>query len=532
MSFTQEQAAEAAAYIQGIKTAHEEADQAKAAEALKNLKTLLLSVGKVAGSESKKRLAQVQTDFKVLIRSLSAECQKEFLVIQLIIEIHDYGDILNENLIEKAALWGDIGCFRLLTETYGVNVNLVTALGQGSTALHIAAINGHVDLVEYLLTLPKANIDVRNLCEETPLFCAVGHGAIEMVKCLLDHKAQVNAKSNMHRTPLMEAAAYDNFRVNINILRVLIAYGADVNAVGKSLHETALNYAIQAGVIEKVRLLLENGACISEESYQSIRVDYNDTEIRALLDDHAPASHAEIDNILDNLRRPSILRAALLDTNLVIPAIVNTVIVPYAHQLEEDGVPDDKAKQQGQAISRIARVRQALQEDLPALFAAGIISAEKQVAAESEIIRKLKNEDLQAECRAYCDQRRQAQKAGQDPVIIVPPWAHYKVEMLTTASPSESKEMKATSTTTTSGQSSPDHLEISEAKEVTMEAKGMPGNSVLSNQARRDGEVSSSTAALHTPGVGFHSSTVMKAEGKPKVADADSSNNKKLTGGK
>lgn len=518
MPFTLEQEAEAAAYIQAIKTAQKEADQVKEVKALENLKALFLRIDtridNVRDFESIMRLAAVRVDFERLTQLLSAKGQIAFVVIQriiqLIIEISNNRGRIDNELIRNAAKWGYVDCFRLLRETYGVDVNKDLGIrGDGQpTALHIAAVKGHIDLVKFLLTLPKVNVDIQNGLGETPLFLAVKHNAVEMVRCLLEHKAQVNTKIR-HQIILVAAASTD-FNVSIDVFRVLIAYGADVNAYDKSSdNTTALNYAIRKEEIEKVRLLLENRAHINKASYEFCR----NPQIHTLLDDFKPISNADIDNILDNLHRPSILREALLDTNLVIPDIVNTIIVPYAHQLEEDIAPDDKSVQTGPAMSRIARVRQALQEDLPALVTAGIITAEKEQAVlEYNIIYKLKDESLRAECLGYCEQRRQAQMAGRNPAAIIPPWTH--LEVLKTAVPLESKGMEATSITTTSalGQLPIDTGEVvAETKEMSRaeETKETP------KANRRDDAVSSSAAARRTPGVGFGFNAGKEADATP-----------------
>ena len=78
----------------------------------------------------------------------------------------------------------------------------------------------------------------------TPLLLAAPLGSTELVKTLLDAGANVNVADVRGMTPLMLAVATD--RQNIDVIRMLIARGADVKA--KSLAgETALDWAIKTG---------------------------------------------------------------------------------------------------------------------------------------------------------------------------------------------------------------------------------------------------------------------------------------------
>ena len=61
----------------------------------------------------------------------------------------------------------------------------------------------------------------------TPLLAAVSLGSPELIKTLLDAGADINAPDVRGMTPLMLAVATD--RQNIDVIRMLIARGADVN---------------------------------------------------------------------------------------------------------------------------------------------------------------------------------------------------------------------------------------------------------------------------------------------------------------
>ncbi|CAL4068302.1 unnamed protein product, partial [Meganyctiphanes norvegica] len=62
----------------------------------------------------------------------------------------------------------------------GLNVN--TADNDGDTAIHYAALNGHLRCVERLLKL-KANIYARNNCQQTPLMYAAVDDKVTNTHC-------------------------------------------------------------------------------------------------------------------------------------------------------------------------------------------------------------------------------------------------------------------------------------------------------------------------------------------------------------
>jgi ankyrin repeat protein len=106
-------------------------------------------------------------------------------------------------------------------------------------------------------TMINANPDTVNCKNEggfTPLIIAGYRGQMEVVKLLLKHKADVNAKSG-EGTVLMGAC----FKGNIELAALLIEYEADVNSTN-DLGTTPLMYAILGQNIELIKLLLDNGA--------------------------------------------------------------------------------------------------------------------------------------------------------------------------------------------------------------------------------------------------------------------------------
>jgi ankyrin repeat protein len=93
-----------------------------------------------------------------------------------------------------------------------------------------AAKNGNLAAVKAILAAAPDLIDARDQDDSTPLHCACWKGHLEVVACLLDAGANVNARNqNDHwgTTPL-HAAAHAN---QAAIAELLISRGADLKAI-------------------------------------------------------------------------------------------------------------------------------------------------------------------------------------------------------------------------------------------------------------------------------------------------------------
>jgi len=118
----------------------------------------------------------------------------------------------------------------------------------------------------------------------TALLAAAGHGYVEVVRLLLSHGADVNARSGGW-TPLPLALSRG---VAPEVARLLVAHGANVNAREPDLQRTALMMAAAAGELELVRAMLEKGADVNaRDSEGKTALDVAATgEIAALLHEH------------------------------------------------------------------------------------------------------------------------------------------------------------------------------------------------------------------------------------------------------
>jgi ankyrin repeat protein len=129
------------------------------------------------------------------------------------------------------------------------------------TPLSWAAQNGHEGIVKLLLEA-KANVESNSSTRRTPLSRAAQNGHEGIVKLLLEAKADVESKGRSGRTPLSLAAenGYEG------IVKLLLEAKADVESKGRS-GWTSLSLAAMNGHEGIVRLLLEAKADVESKDY-------------------------------------------------------------------------------------------------------------------------------------------------------------------------------------------------------------------------------------------------------------------------
>ncbi|XP_058232616.1 inversin isoform X2 [Hemibagrus wyckioides] len=201
----------------------------------------------------------------------------------------------------------------------------------GGTALHAAALSGHVSTVRLLLG-KGAMVDPLDVMKHTPLFraCEMGHrdviltlikggarvdlvdtdghsalhwaalgGNAEVCEVLMENGLGPNLQDHAGRTPL-QCAAYAGY---INCMALLIQHDADPNIQDKE-GRTALHWSCNNGYLDAVKLLLGCGAFPNHMEHTEERytpLDYallgEHQEVTQFLLEHGALSIAAIQDI-------------------------------------------------------------------------------------------------------------------------------------------------------------------------------------------------------------------------------------------
>jgi ankyrin repeat protein len=173
------------------------------------------------------------------------------------------------NLGARPAFWGEIhdaaknGDLAKVVAMLQADPSLVSKTDSyGATPLHWAAMNGHKEIVQLLLS-NKAEVNLKVSDGTTPLITAAIFGHREVVDLLLANGANVKARNSDGMTAL-HAAADKGYK---EIADSLLANKADVND-RDSIGLTPLHYAAGYGHKDVVELLLARGASINAKDNQ------------------------------------------------------------------------------------------------------------------------------------------------------------------------------------------------------------------------------------------------------------------------
>jgi ankyrin repeat protein len=145
---------------------------------------------------------------------------------------------------------------------------------------------GHLQIAQWLLGR-NANTNLRDETNGwTPLHSAAFYGHVDVVRLLLQYKADSNSQDSGDQIPLHKAVQNGH----VDVARLLLEYGADANAQDKHRF-TSLHMASREGRLEVARLLLEHGADVDAEDVRGrtplqVAPDYQRDEITKLLSEY------------------------------------------------------------------------------------------------------------------------------------------------------------------------------------------------------------------------------------------------------
>ncbi len=169
------------------------------------------------------------------------------------------GDLrdLTKNSLLMAMRRGDAaGVKRLIRQ--GADINSVAIESTGDFPLGMAAVGGHLPVVQYLVEM-GADKDTANNSGVTPLYFAAQGGSLEVVQYLLQEGADKNQADIDGMTPLFIAASGGHLAV----VRYLVQQAADKNKANKH-GVTALFVAARHGHLAVVQYLVQEGADLNQ----------------------------------------------------------------------------------------------------------------------------------------------------------------------------------------------------------------------------------------------------------------------------
>ena len=168
--------------------------------------------------------------------------------------------------LAHACFYGNPELVQILLDN-GANINQPAGHLDRNTPLMIASEWGQADVIRVLLGHGANLEDKIQIFEYTPLIaaCNNGHDKEEAVTVLLEAGADMMARDNSGRT-CIHLAAYKN---NINIIRLLVSKGMDVNIQNSISGNTPLHMVCMVSPsnnkVETARVLLELGADINAQ---------------------------------------------------------------------------------------------------------------------------------------------------------------------------------------------------------------------------------------------------------------------------
>ena len=163
---------------------------------------------------------------------------------------------------------GDYAYFEDAVRTH----NMILRFNDGQTPLHIATIDGHTGVVDYIIRQKTSvrTVDIlsaQDISGGTPLHEAVRYGRVDIARLLLENGANANAMDSIGKTPILliipEPAQQEMYPL-------LLKHGANANQ--KDMYgDTALHVAALGNApVNTLSLLMSNGASLNERNKEGV----------------------------------------------------------------------------------------------------------------------------------------------------------------------------------------------------------------------------------------------------------------------
>ncbi|WP_264723571.1 ankyrin repeat domain-containing protein [Wolbachia endosymbiont (group A) of Cheilosia soror] len=253
----------------------------------------------MVGGEQNQSVLNVHRLVQEVTRLKLQENRQEEKTLRKALELINSGDLAKDSKIHVASIWGYASKHGRLIDDFYKDTNLHLLVenddykaiknllayikkkhqdklseivnakdGCDIAPLHLAAGNGKLDIVKYLIN-KGASIDVRDCFYQTPLYWAAKSGELDMVKYLVNKGASVDIEDSYGWTALYWAVENENFYIAEYLIK---EKGIDVSA-RYSNGKTMLHEAIRFAKLDAVRYLIGKGIDID------IKDGYGDTPL-------------------------------------------------------------------------------------------------------------------------------------------------------------------------------------------------------------------------------------------------------------
>ena len=169
----------------------------------------------------------------------------------------DYIDSEKLTPLHWACIRGHLDVVRVLVSEFKADMTIPTP--HGNTPLMLAAVNKRDNVVHALLSDYQCQVDIKDQHGYTELHYSCKFGSVDMVKSLIKHKANVNARTDSGDTPLILAAR----NKHENVVHTLLSDSqCPVDTKGQDGY-TALHYSCRDGHVDMVRSLVKYKANVN-----------------------------------------------------------------------------------------------------------------------------------------------------------------------------------------------------------------------------------------------------------------------------
>lgn len=173
-----------------------------------------------------------------------------------------------ETPIHTATIFGNLDIIKMVIDKLNNGISsietyLISKNKEGKTCFHIACQKGFFNIIEYFLRDLKIYYFMDQIDRDfnTPLILAAVNGHLSIVEILLEHGADLNAKNRQGSTALELSCRKGFFEISkVLISRYSIMQAGGHHEAGVGIAEYPLHIACFEGAYEVVELLLSKGA--------------------------------------------------------------------------------------------------------------------------------------------------------------------------------------------------------------------------------------------------------------------------------